>query len=498
MTIARTDLDAEVRHLLRNLDDPSELRQNALVARLFDPTPDPEADCLVVASIRRTLARLLPHLKTRQRTMLEQCDLLGRPHKAVAAELGLERRQFYRERRRLRQRLAERLSTETADPIATCHDRSWIELAHLHALRNAGMNDRVLRDGANVFAAVEGDARREIGNLLIEISSECGDLSHAEDLARILQTDRRSANDVNLEWGRAYLHQMQGRYRLAAEAFLRIVERGRRPPHPAGGNLYEMQARAAIEYGQCMHMLGDYEAARRGWGIAGELLAHRSLSPSTRLQTLWLLAAAEMMAGGDVAAAAAVFDRAFGDAVRYDLPREAVDILIARANANRHRKKLGKAVANARDALHLARRVFGESAFAWRALNVATIELAAGNAERAIELVHEAGAAKGRHRMRDGFGEWIESSALLAAGDVKEALPISQQAVADLRAAENQRHLGASLRIFAEVASRSRRRHEAIEAIDEAVELLSLFGLPKARANALRSRSNIVDASSAG
>ena len=493
VTGVRTDLDA-VRHLLRNLDDAPELRRNSLVAHLFGFTLDPETDCLVVAGIRRTLEGLLPHLNSRHRTILEQCDLLGRPHKAVASELGLERRQFYRERRRLRQRVGEWLATAGADPAATCLDRSWMELAHLHALRNAGMNDRLLRDGANMLAAVEGDARVEIGNLLVEISSECGELNQAEDFARILEAGAESRNDVGLEWGRAYLHQMQGRYRPAAELFLRIIERCRQYEHASGENVLEAQARAAIEYGQCMHMIGDYEAARRGWQMAGELVASRSISPATRLQTSWLLAAAEMMAGGDADAAAVAFDRVLDDAVHYDLPREAVDILIARANAHRHRKKLSEAVTDARDALNLARRVFGENALAWRALNVATIELAAGHAQRAIDLVHEAEAAKGGHRMRDGFGEWIESSALLATSDVKEALPVSLQAVADLRAAENQRHLGASLRIYAEVASRIRRRREAIEAIDEAVELLSRFGLPNARANALRSRSHIVNA----
>jgi tetratricopeptide (TPR) repeat protein len=480
--------------LLRNLDNAPELRRNPLVAGLFGAAPDPEADCLVTAGIRRSLEGLLPRLNGRHRTMLEQCDLAGRPHKVVAAELGLERRQFYRERRRLRQRVAEWLATGAAEPAATCIDRTRMELAHLHALRHAGVTDRLLRDGANVFAAVEDDARMEVGNLLIEVSSECGELDQARDFARALQTGARSRNDIGLEWGRAYLLQMRGRYRPAAEVFLRIVERCRQSEQPGGENVREAQARAAIEYGQCMHIIGDYEAARHGWEMAGELLARREISPATRAQTLWLLAAAEMMAGGDVDAAAAAFDRVLNEAVHYDLPRETVDILIARANANRQRNKLDEAVTNVRDALSLARRVFGDNAFAWRALNIAIIELAAGNTQRAIDLVHQAGAAKGGHHMRDGFGEWIESSALLAAGEVQRAMPVSLQAVADLRAAENERHLGASLRIYAEVASRTRRRREAIEAIDEAVELLSRFGLPNARANALRSRSHIVSA----
>lgn len=127
----RTDLDATVRHFLRNLDNAPELRRNSLVSHLFGFTPDPKADCLAATGIRRNLERLLLHLNGRHRTMLEQCDLLGRPHKALAAELGLERRQFWRERLRTSTHYATRecmtgcYATEAVSSRQSRAPRGW-------------------------------------------------------------------------------------------------------------------------------------------------------------------------------------------------------------------------------------------------------------------------------------------------------------------------------------------------------------------------------------
>lgn len=495
MTPGIVELDATVRHLLRNLGDVDALRSNRLVGRLFSASPRADRDRLVLARIRRRLEALADRLESeaawyphraeslrRQRNILEACDLEGRPHKVVAAELGLERRQFYRERERLRHRVGPWLdSLEDASP-ATCVDRISTELAYLRALRNGGMNERVIAKAQELLCATDRERANAVTNLLIEVYSECGDFEEAA---------HELIGSENL-WGRAYLDATQGRYAVAGEAFLAIAGGSGRQLGRANGSDDETQARAALEFAQCAHMLGDYQAARRGWQMAGDMLASEWLTPATRLQTLWQLAAASMMSRGDVDEAAAVFDQTLSDAVRQDCPREVADILIARANVRRSRKAFDAAVADARTALDLARRVFGSNVGAWRILNIATIELAAGNSREAIELVHEAARAKGAHPMRDGFGEWIESSALLVLGNVQDAVDVSARAVDDLRAAENRRHLGASLRVYAEAAARLQRKREAVTAIEEAVELLSRYGLPGARANALRSRAAIL------
>jgi tetratricopeptide (TPR) repeat protein len=466
------------------------------VARFFDATPNPERDRLALARIRYRIEALADRLEAetawyphraralrRQRSILESCDLEGRPHKVVAVELGLEERQFYRERGRLRQRVAQWLAEVEDRSPAICVDRFSTQLAYLRALRNAGRNERVIAESPALLAQAEGEQRIAVANLLIEVYGECGEFARAQAL---LVPENA--------WGRAYVETLHGCDAAAAAEFLKLarVEPSGRSPDPSAD---EMQVRAALDFAQCAHTMGDHRAARHGWEMAADMLASQWLTPSTRLQTMWQVAAAAMMEGRSVDDAIAAFDHGLADAVRQVCPREASDILIARANAWIQKQALNLAVSDARNALDLARQVFGANAGAWRILNIARVELAAGNASEAIELVREAARAKGAHPMRDGYGEWIESSALLALGKIKDAVDVSAHAVEDLRASENRRYLGASLRIYAEAAARARRKREAVTAIEEAVELLTRFGLPRARANALRSRAQLLGAS---
>ena len=507
MTASFTGLDAMVRHLLRNLNDPGALRGNGLVTRRFGPTPDATADNLVAAGIRRTIellgecleheAKRNPHQAEslqRQQRILEQCDLAGRAHKVVAAELGVERRQFYRERGRLRRRVAQWLASQDEVQAVIVVDRFATALAYLNSLRSGGTNDRLLRDGATMLADVYGERRVEIGNLLIEVYGECGDIRRADQLADLLWAESTSSDTLRNTWGRAHVEHLRGRIPVAAKALYQIIEHCARVPVGQDESIDEFRARAILEFAQCMHMMGDFEAARQSWQSVGDMLAGTTLTPATRVQTLWQLGAAAMTRSGWPDEASPLFNLALSEALHQNLPREAADALIASANVHLKRDELDRALEDARNALALAQRVFGENEFSWRALSVASVELTAGYPARAIDLVHEASVARGSNPLRDGYGEWLESSALLALGKAQDALPVSFQAVADLRTAGNQRHLGASLRIYAEAAARTHHKREAIAAIEEAVELLSHYGLPNARANAIRSRAAIREA----
>jgi len=118
-----------VSHLLRNLDLPARLRQNELVAQCFagmrqgDGT---ELDARMIAlRIKATVLISIASLETeatstlhgsRQRSIMERCDVRREKHSAVAADLGISLREFYRERRRAMERLAVVLKTELARP----------------------------------------------------------------------------------------------------------------------------------------------------------------------------------------------------------------------------------------------------------------------------------------------------------------------------------------------------------------------------------------------
>jgi tetratricopeptide (TPR) repeat protein len=111
--------EALARHLLRHLDDARALRDNPLVASLFQRTP-PIDDPLAV--IRRIVARVAEELRERaadghsplhaerQYQILVRADLGGELHKRVSADLGISPRLFYSERRAIRLFVAQAVS----------------------------------------------------------------------------------------------------------------------------------------------------------------------------------------------------------------------------------------------------------------------------------------------------------------------------------------------------------------------------------------------------
>ncbi|HZY99728.1 MAG TPA: hypothetical protein VFE36_09155, partial [Candidatus Baltobacteraceae bacterium] len=98
-------LALETRRLLRHLDTPDLLRHNVLVAHLFDEYSPDAALAAIRNMVHRALDRLVEQARyakreraVRYRTIVMKYDLGGEPACAVAADLGLSMRHFYRER----------------------------------------------------------------------------------------------------------------------------------------------------------------------------------------------------------------------------------------------------------------------------------------------------------------------------------------------------------------------------------------------------------------
>ena len=151
------DQDSLVRHLLRHIGNPRQLRSNPLVAQLFADAPDHNRDRVVVRRLRAMIAEAMDALLQeadddpkraeilrRRRTIVLRCDLGGEPHKRVAAELGIDRRYFYRERRRARDHIARLFPLDAAagdwGRAAVAIDRVDLSLTHARSLRAAGMH----------------------------------------------------------------------------------------------------------------------------------------------------------------------------------------------------------------------------------------------------------------------------------------------------------------------------------------------------------------------
>ena len=95
-----------VSRLLRDLRDPQRLQRNALYRQLAQPFDDPGG-----GSLRRSIVVQLQRLSSRRRAILIRYELNGEGLEHVAADLGLSRRQFFRDRRAGLSALAELLTT---------------------------------------------------------------------------------------------------------------------------------------------------------------------------------------------------------------------------------------------------------------------------------------------------------------------------------------------------------------------------------------------------
>ena len=138
---------AHAQHLLRNLHNGPALAENPFVAGLG------------VGAVRRMLAHLDSRMAeeaahrfrdsslARQYEIFRRCDLRGEPHTAVAADLGISRRQFYRERRQIAHRIAAFFSGEQSD---TARMHAAIRLARRELLHGRPSAALIILDGLGV------------------------------------------------------------------------------------------------------------------------------------------------------------------------------------------------------------------------------------------------------------------------------------------------------------------------------------------------------------
>ena len=141
---------AQARHALRFVNDPSRLRLNPLTQRFFAAGADDEAALIAVRSAVRSALRP----GSRVATIVEQCDLQGRPHKDVAGEMNLSERQFYRERSRAFAAIADALTQHEVE-VASPELEIALRIDFLQDLVDNGFS-------GNVLASSEADLGDEM------------------------------------------------------------------------------------------------------------------------------------------------------------------------------------------------------------------------------------------------------------------------------------------------------------------------------------------------
>ena len=245
--IKRPSNFVELARLLRRLDDPESVRRNPLVAGAFGrpragrAAVDGNVTLLRIrAAVLSAVATLDTHVNARnvhfarQRTIVTRCDLRGEKHAAVAADLGVSLREFYRERRRAFERLLANLESnlrETQQPVRALPTRFELDLDRVANFRLVGafgaafaLLERIASEAADPSDGVRALCYG------VEIASDIGDNECARRLFRA-SAPARSSNG-----GRFGAHwRGQSRDGMRVRGLERGQRLGRRERAPRAG-----------------------------------------------------------------------------------------------------------------------------------------------------------------------------------------------------------------------------------------------------------------------
>jgi predicted ATPase len=167
-----------VRRLLRSLNDPRELRKNALVAHFFQGETSRVALMRIRSVLHRAVDRIAPRSDSgatasrdaRLHAIVVQADIAGEKHDTVARNLGLSARQFYRERTAAIARLEDALREELASGDAPVrHNLPWQPTSFIGRTREVDEIDDLL--GSRRLVTITGSGGTGKTRIAVEVAA---------------------------------------------------------------------------------------------------------------------------------------------------------------------------------------------------------------------------------------------------------------------------------------------------------------------------------------
>lgn len=501
-------------HLLRNLDDPRALAENELVAPIFRSSgtarPTRRNARQALASVRRLLRAAAGDLLAReggpaevralrQHVILTRCDLMGEPHKRVAAECGLSMRQFYRERRAMIARLAEllmdRFSANGAEPACTV-DVTALELARARSLRYSGYSDcaqvvlRSIMEGSDEPPTVAA-----AGCQLVSLLLDRYRFDDARDQLDALHAylGRRGADDgAGLEMQRVALERRNLLWYSGEDLLSRRLDEAANPSIQrlaACGyrDAQEFAAQALTFSGRRLFAAGEFSRAGDCADAADAALAAPDQAPlDVRISLLTFFGVLLATTHGQRAPASATFLDATSLAVRHGLTELAVMAVLALSIDDRMRGDTALARARMHEIRPLAISIASPLNLAQVHLRMGELALEAGDpfeARDAAAAAEECIPAGSLFMMQLLL---LKARACLALQDNTAARMLSERAVANAAAQQNGRAEGTALYLLARSLAALNARSGAIDAIEAAVQKLERYGDPLTLAAACR------------
>ena len=457
------DADTAAKHLLRNMHDPSALRVNPLVQHFFEAsgedgrqvTPEDALSAVrdaVVTTVHRVfvvagVGRAAIHVQ-RQRDIVIRCHVGGESDKVVQASMGLERRQFYREKQRARMRLAKALYALVPARLASdaaCVDVRELSIAHFRALRETGDAPAAIRLAQSMWLdAQQPQQKLAMGALLVECYVEHGAWQEADTLLlamrRIAGTDPRSR--ALLAWAQGQRAWLCGAFEDSVQLSEETIAHLQDPQLARDARDDELLCFSYLQLAHSRHMLGGYESALAALQSAREVLDRRqTLPPRVNANVLYHLGGVLSWVPGCIDAAERHLQEAYGIATRHGLIRDASGIALILSQIYVKLGEIDRALQIGREGLAISERVRGPIGHAWHCLSFAGVELAAGNVQRALDLARVAGSTGAVETTRAAYARSVQAEALLTLGDAPSAMRLAAQATVALHEHDQSRRL---------------------------------------------------------
>jgi len=494
---------AELARLLRRLDDPESVRRNPLVRGAFGR---PRASIAAVdenltllrirAAVLSAVATLDSNLNARnvhyarQRAIVTRCDLRGEKHAAVAADLGISLREFYRERRRALERLLGTLQSnlrESHQPVRTLPTRFDLDLDRVANLRLVGAFGAAfgLLERIASEATDPGDGVRAwcYG---VEIASDIGDNERARRLfAQAMQHARGMAGglepiaEVNLEMASAYVAWNAGSDLAGASLHLELAaEAAERLPPTSERDHVRVAAGALFHRAELSCLHGDPASALRTLGHVRKLLDRLQHKPSELLGRLFLeLSVVHTLVVGGVPRAV---EYALEALDIFEFERHAEGVAVASGMLCVALTEAGEfepALVLGGMALETARTAENPTVIADSALVLAQAHALGGDPQIGLTLAREA-AGLGNTALFAVRAPLAMAEAHLALGDPKSALAFAGEAAGYASKRAIERYTGTAARITADAYAALDMPLQAREQADIALCLLSAHGHP--------------------
>jgi len=477
------------------MDDERSLRRNPLLTYLDRHALGHDR---LRAHVLRALERLDPGSRAdlaserrgRQHTILLRCDVQRKTHQAVAASLGLSRRQFYRDRRLALIAFAAALREYRGTPAPVTTEPRDVRLLYIKTLRERGKYDAVWRESVRALHDLRGDPREaEVWTVAAEAARFFGNARKSQEAIDALRAIAERAEHPHLRRATALrtaicetaLDWMQADFAKARSRVERVVRScgDERTTYGRDATLFGI----LLNYGAWMAIdVGDWAAAteftRRSERIAARSEVEYASSYLHRLRGRLAL-----QCDGDVSRAAMELRDALdvADAHNALAPIACSSVELGLATiASEERAGLDYI----RYGLAIGRDVCGYDDFAVLFINTVPAMLAHTTTESALEGVEVVRARSPLFRRADLFTRLAESAISLAAGRNEAAARSGAEVARELERASLRPAAAEAHVISAEALLRERRVVAARRTLRRASETIERFGGAPTRARA--------------